>query len=162
MNCGHSFWTGSDCALRSEVSRIFRSAKAIVQRHLDFESNPEGFLNQWAPAAEEAPRAANCLRPQDISTYRSKRPDDLITATVPPDRDLELQGHRADITILKAARAHAALMEKSQIENGRYIAKRRPLATPSPHQILATRTAEIHSAKKSRTPWRKRGSRNPK
>ncbi|MBP1624559.1 MAG: ChlI component of cobalt chelatase involved in biosynthesis, partial [Acidobacteria bacterium] len=43
-------------------------------------------------------------------------PDNLMTAIVSLTLELQLQGHRADITILKAARAHAALMEKNAID----------------------------------------------
>lgn len=101
---------GLSVAIRSVEDIPMR--KAIVQRHLDFARNPEEFLSQWA-AAEDA-------IVQQIVYAREHRdaleiPDSLMTAIVRMTRDLDLQGHRADITIVKAARAHAALMERSRI-----------------------------------------------
>jgi Mg-chelatase subunit ChlI len=49
------------------------------------------------------------------------------TAIVSLTRELQLQGHRADITILKAARAHAALMEKGESEMQRIAGKMQAL-----------------------------------
>ncbi len=89
------------------------SRKEIVQRHLAFESDPEGFLNKWMLAdqaiSDQIAYAREHLNEVNV-------PDSLMTAFVSLTLELELQGHRADITILKAARAHAALMEKSAID----------------------------------------------
>ncbi|MBN1570493.1 MAG: VWA domain-containing protein [Acidobacteria bacterium] len=99
-------------AIRSVVDLDAR--KAIVQRHMAFENNPGRFLDEWAQADEtisnQIAYARNHLDSPSIS-------DNLMTAIVRLTRDLQLQGHRADITIYKAARAHAALLEKSKIEN---------------------------------------------
>ncbi len=83
--------------------------RAIVQRHLAFEKNPEGFLGQWESAdrllSNRIARARGRL--SEVSV-----PEKLIELTVGLTRRLKLQGHRADLTIIKAARAHAALMDK--------------------------------------------------
>ena len=89
------------------------SRKAIVQRHMAFESHPEQFLDRWKSAdraiSDQIAYAREHLVATDI-------PDGLVTAIVSLTRQLDLHGHRADIAILKAARAHAALMEKSAID----------------------------------------------
>jgi len=89
------------------------SRKSIVQRRLAFELHPESFFGAWASAdrtiSDQIAYARGHLSELTI-------PDELMTAIVGLTRELQLQGHRADITILKAARAHAALMEKSRID----------------------------------------------
>ncbi len=89
------------------------SRKAIVQRRLAFERDPEGFWDAWASAdrivSDQIAYARGHLNQVSI-------PGELMTAVVGMTRELQLQGHRADVTILKAARAHAALMEKSRID----------------------------------------------
>ena len=100
------------CVVIRSVTNL-ESRKAIVQQRLDFESNPEDFLQRWQLAdlaiSDQVVYAREHLNRIGI-------PDDLITALVGLTLELELQGHRADITIFKAARAHAALMEKSEID----------------------------------------------
>ncbi len=89
------------------------SRKAIVQRHLAFESNPESFFSEWEHADKTISGQIVYAREH---LNEVGMPDDLVTTIVRLTRELQLQGHRADITILKAARAHAALMEKMQID----------------------------------------------
>jgi magnesium chelatase subunit D len=88
------------------------SRKEIVLRHLSFESDPKDFLRRWKPAEEAVAQQIVYAREH---LGEVELPGDLVTAVVRLTRELRLQGHRADITILKAARAHAALMEKSAI-----------------------------------------------
>jgi len=100
------------CVAIRSVEAIPRR-KAIVQRHMDFARNPEEFLSQWA-AAEDAIAQQIVYARTHLDSLEI--PDNLMTAIVRLTRDLDLQGHRADITIVKTARAHAALMERSRIE----------------------------------------------
>jgi magnesium chelatase subunit D len=97
-------------AIRSVVDLDAR--KAIVQRHLAFESNPGDFLDKWAIADQAISDQIGYARGHLSSL---SIPDKLMTAVVSLTQELEIQGHRADITIFKAARAHAALMEKGEI-----------------------------------------------
>jgi magnesium chelatase subunit D len=84
--------------------------EAVVRRRLAFESDPEDFAAEWQAAdsvvAGQIVSARERLRQVRI-------PDELLARAVRFTRHLDLQGHRADITILKAARAHAALLEKT-------------------------------------------------
>ena len=77
----------------------------IMERNLAFESDPEGFSEAWARREEalskEIARARRLL-PQVQHT----RADLTTIATVMSE--LGVDGHRPDLVVLKAARAHAA------------------------------------------------------
>ena len=85
---------------------------AILERNLAFEGDPAEFLAQWQPKEQQ-------LR-NDIVAARERLP--LVKHT---QRDLAtianlvaslgVDGHRADIVILKTARAHAALSGRDTI-----------------------------------------------
>jgi magnesium chelatase subunit D len=98
-------------AVESVVDLVSR--KEIVQRHLAFENNPEAFFKEWnsfdKTISDQIVHARERLHEVGI-------PDGLVTAIVSLTRKLQLQGHRADITIIKAARTHAALMEKNTVD----------------------------------------------
>lgn len=100
------------CAAVENVVDL-NSRKLIIQRNLAHESNPEGFFREWSEPdrtiSDQLVYARKHLKDVDL-------PDDLVTIIASLTRELHLQGHRADIAILKAARAHAALMEKSKID----------------------------------------------
>ncbi len=88
------------------------SREAIVRRRLAFEGDPEGFVHEW--------ELADGLMSDQIVQARARLeqiaiPEDMMTFAVQLAQDLHVQGHRADITVLKAARAQAALMEKGRI-----------------------------------------------
>jgi magnesium chelatase subunit D len=102
---------GLSVAVESVVDLTCR--KSIVQRHMAFERSPESFLNEWASADQTV---ADQIRYARKHLEKVGTPDGLMTTIVGLTRELQLQGHRADITILKAARAHAALMEKDNID----------------------------------------------
>ncbi len=89
------------------------SREAIVRRHMAFENDPGRFLDQWTLADRAISDQIMYAREHLVTTGI---PDSLVTAIVSLTKKLDLQGHRADISILKAARAHAALMEKSEID----------------------------------------------
>jgi magnesium chelatase subunit D len=89
------------------------SRKAIVKRHMAFEENPQNFLHQWMQADQAISDQIVYAREH---LHEIRCPDALMTAIVSLTEELQLQGHRADITILKAARAHAAMMEKNEVD----------------------------------------------
>jgi magnesium chelatase subunit D len=77
----------------------------IMERNLAYESDPEGFCAAWAPKeealSEEITRARDLL-----PRVRHTRSDLATIATVMSE--LGVDGHRPDLVVLKAARAHAA------------------------------------------------------
>lgn len=82
-----------------------RQRVAIVERRMAYEQDPEGFYQEWLPREEQLSK--------EIAEARARLP--YVTYT---QRDLftiaqlttsfRVDGHRADIVILKTARAHAA------------------------------------------------------
>jgi Mg-chelatase subunit ChlI len=85
--------------------RDARDRVAIMERNLEFEANPELFIQKWDP--EEKALAERITKARELVkevTYSSR---DLI-AIASLTAQMAVDGHRADLVILKAARAHAA------------------------------------------------------
>jgi Mg-chelatase subunit ChlI len=87
---------------------------AIMERTIAFEADAEGFRGQWEPKehelSEEIERARELV---DDVTYA--RRDLLAIAAL--TASMQVDGHRADLVILKAARAHAALEGRTAIND---------------------------------------------
>ncbi|MBN1657131.1 MAG: ATP-binding protein [Anaerolineae bacterium] len=78
----------------------------ILERTVQFESDPEGFRAEWQPYEDQL--CAQIGRAQRILSDVTYSPRDLYTIAE-LTTSFEVDGHRADIVILKAAIAHAAL-----------------------------------------------------
>lgn len=85
----------------------------LLQRRLAFEQNHAAFCSAWAEPeaflAEQIRAARQCLAGVVIPARIYAQVTELALS-------LNVQGHRADIVLLKAARAHAALCERQQVE----------------------------------------------
>ncbi len=82
-----------------------RQRVAIVERRLAYESDPEGFYQEWAAHEERLSdqiAQARALLPRVTHTQRDLYTIASLTTS------FRVDGHRADIVILKTARAHAA------------------------------------------------------
>ncbi|MBN2044781.1 MAG: ATP-binding protein [Anaerolineales bacterium] len=109
--------------------REARDRVKIMERNLNFESNPAAFIESWQP--EENKLADRITTAKDLIgevTYTSR---DLI-AIARLTSSLHVDGHRADLVILKAARAQAAFDGRTKI-NDLDIALAAELALP--HRI---------------------------
>ncbi|SFM75610.1 magnesium chelatase subunit D family protein [Thermodesulforhabdus norvegica] len=84
----------------------------IIKRRIAFETDPEGFRKQWA--AEDT-RLREVIRRARENLNRIIIPDEMYELAARLAMAMETDGHRAEITIVKAARAHAALKEKSEV-----------------------------------------------
>ena len=99
---------------------------AIIERNLAFETDPEGFRRLWLPKERElSERIARARELVDKVTY--SRRDLLFIAEL--TTAMRVDGHRADLVILKAARAHAAFEGRTTITE-RDIALAAELALP--------------------------------
>ncbi|HEX9680442.1 MAG TPA: magnesium chelatase subunit D family protein [Anaerolineales bacterium] len=99
---------------------------AIMERNLAFEDDPKGFRGVWMPQEQQLSREIEAARALlDKVTYNRK---DLLSIAALTS-SLEVDGHRADLVILKAARAHAALAGREAIQE-RDIALAAELALP--------------------------------
>ncbi len=77
----------------------------ILERRIQFEQDPEGFREAWRAEEEKLSREIARARERlDMVTYTKR---DLYTIAQ-LTAELHVDGHRADIVILKTARAHAA------------------------------------------------------
>ena len=86
----------------------------IVERYLDFESNPKAFRARWSKA--EKAQADNITRARRLLPKIS--PDkNWFRAAVELSLSLAVHGHRADILMIKAAATLAALAGRGKIES---------------------------------------------
>jgi len=121
-----------------------RDRMMILQRHIAFEEDPAGFRELWLPKERELGeqiRRAQAIVDQVQYTSRDLYTIATLTAS------LHIDGHRADLVILKAARAHAAFEGRTQI-NERDILLATELAIPhrlkrGPFQDIKMSVAEL-------------------
>jgi Mg-chelatase subunit ChlI len=85
---------------------------AIMERNLAFEADPDGFRRQWLPKEQELSNEIARARELVGEVDYSRRDLHTIAALTSA---LHVDGHRADLVILKAARAHAALQGRRAI-----------------------------------------------
>jgi Mg-chelatase subunit ChlI len=83
----------------------------IVSRRLEFDADPEGFTEGYAEATQKIK--------DDVLNARSnlsniKVSEKLLETASNIALYFEMEGHRADITMIRAARAHAALLGKKE------------------------------------------------
>lgn len=118
-------------ALSVEIHGIrdARDRVLIMERNLAFEADADGFRQDWLPQEEKLSHqieAARLLVGQVTYSQRDLLSIAALTAS------LNVDGHRADLVILKTARAHAAFEGRTAI-NDRDIALAAELALP--HRI---------------------------
>ncbi len=85
----------------------------IIKRCLDFERDPKAFLSRYEKAEEELKtrlRQAQALYP------RVTIPSALLVLIGELAREAQVSGHRADLVLSAAARAHAALYRRELVE----------------------------------------------
>jgi Mg-chelatase subunit ChlI len=87
---------------------------AILERHIAFEQDPEGFYEEWQP--QEHKLAGEIVRAREMVSDVAYTRHDMATIAM-LTADLRVDGHRADLVILKAARAHAALEGREAISD---------------------------------------------
>jgi Mg-chelatase subunit ChlI len=118
-------------ALSVEITGIrdARERVLIIEHNLAFEQDPDAFRATWQPHEEKLSRLIERARTLvDKVTYT--RRDLLSIAAL--TASLNVDGHRADLVILKAGRAHAAFEGREAITD-RDIALAAELALP--HRI---------------------------
>ncbi|MDX2141234.1 MAG: ATP-binding protein [Chloroflexota bacterium] len=115
-------------ALSVEVEGIRDAAQRmeIVARHIEYEDDAEDFRRRWSPNEQQLTDAIAAAREIVDDVSYSKR--DLYTIASLTSQ-YRIDGHRADLVILKAARAHAAYEGRRAI-NGLDISIAFELAIP--------------------------------
>ena len=87
----------------------------ILERHIAFEDDPEAFKQQWQDAEQKLSDQIAAAREivDDVSYTRADlRMIALMTSS------MQIDGHRADLVILKTARANAAFQGRKYINRG--------------------------------------------
>jgi Mg-chelatase subunit ChlI len=112
--------------------REARERMSIMERNISYERDPEAFRAQWLPKEEElSNQIAKARELVDQVKYTTR---DLLSIAA-LTASLNVDGHRADMVILKAARAEAAFEGRTKI-NDHDIALAAELALP--HRIKRT------------------------
>lgn len=106
-----------------------RERVLIMQRNIAFENDPEAFIAEWQPKEREL--SERIARARDLLPEVTYTTRDLLTIAS-LSADLHVDGHRADLVVLKASRAHAAFEGRTAITQ-RDIAMAAELAYP--HRI---------------------------
>jgi Mg-chelatase subunit ChlI len=101
-------------ALCVDIQSISDSAQRmeILERTLQFEIDPEGFYLEWHPKEEELASKITQARAHLPKVGYTKR--DLFTIAELM-AEMQVDGHRADIVILKTALAHAAFNNRTSV-----------------------------------------------
>ncbi len=87
----------------------------ILERHIAYETDPDSFRHDWTAEEERlSARIAAARELVDAVTYTRRDLHAIATLT----SSLHIDGHRADLVILKAARAHAAFAGRDAITQG--------------------------------------------
>ncbi len=86
----------------------------ILERHIAYESDPEVFRHEWAGEEQRLSDRIAAAR-QIVDDVEYTRRDLYTIATI--TSSLHIDGHRADLVILKAARAQAAYDGRQYITN---------------------------------------------
>lgn len=101
----------------------------IVERHIAYESDPEAFRRAWAD--EEERIAQHITRARElVEAVKHTRRDLFMIASL--TATLRIDGHRADIVILKTARANAAYHGRDHITQSDILMA---LALAIPHRL---------------------------
>src|SRR3990170_4719947 len=95
--------------LRDPASRV-----AIMERNLAYEANPQAFRQQWMEQELALSRQIETAR-QLVESVLYTRRDLLSIAAL--TSSMQVDGHRSDLVILKAAKAHAALDGRQTIQD---------------------------------------------
>ncbi len=120
-------------AFSVEIRGILDKAQRveIMRRNIAFEADPEAFRQAWLPKEQDLSCQIEMAR-ELVDEVRYTQRDLLIIADL--TSDMEVDGHRSDLVILKAARAQAALEGRDRVAP-RDIALAAELALP--HRVKA-------------------------
>ena len=104
-------------ALSVEIRGILepRQRVQIMERNLAFESDPEAFREEWLLKEQELSQRIESARDL-VNRVRYSSRDLLVIADL--TTKMQVDGHRADLVILKASRAHAAFEGREAITPG--------------------------------------------
>lgn len=100
------------CVTVEQITDL-EARQEILRRRLAYEADPALYATLWDTDCQLYAEQIRTAR-QNLAATRWD--DQFLEWTVRLCRGLAVQGHRADITLLKTARAHAAFLEKSELD----------------------------------------------
>jgi magnesium chelatase subunit I len=118
----------------------------VLKRKAEFDDDPEGFLRKWEPEQkkllEKILKAKENLKKVEID-------DEVLSLVVEITSELNLDGHRADIVMLKSARAYNAFNGREKITSEE-IKKVAPLALRHrlkrlPFEDISSEVEKLHA-----------------
>jgi Mg-chelatase subunit ChlI len=86
----------------------------IMERRIRFESDPDGFRSEWA-AQEQLLSEQIARAREEVNKVRYSRRD--LASIAGLTSSMKVDGHRADLVILRGAQAHAALQGRTDISD---------------------------------------------
>jgi Mg-chelatase subunit ChlI len=84
----------------------------ILQRHVAYEDDPDSFKDEWNPVEKSLSDRIAAARDLVEDVKYNSRDLRLIAGMM---ADMQIDGHRADLVVLKTARAHAAYEGRTHI-----------------------------------------------
>lgn len=84
----------------------------VIRRRAAFEQDQSAFLDRFHAEDQELQRVVVAAREQ---LHQLPLPDDLLRLAVTITAEAGVRGHRADLALVKAARAFAALLERDHV-----------------------------------------------
>ncbi len=94
--------------------RTARERVQIMERNLAFEQDSEAFRQEWMAQEEELSKTIDQARKL---VEKVEYTDRNLLAIASLTASLNVDGHRSDLVILKASRAHAALEGRTRIND---------------------------------------------
>ncbi|MAU10248.1 MAG: magnesium chelatase [Anaerolineaceae bacterium] len=98
----------------------------ILQRHIAYEEDMDAFQTEWHPVEDSLSKRIAAARDMIHDVSHTQNDLRLIASMM---ADMQIDGHRADLVVLKTARAHAAYEGRNHI-NDQDIALAIKLAIP--------------------------------
>jgi len=128
-------------SLRDKSLRI-----EVLKRKAEFDDDPEGFLRKWEP--EQKKLLEKILKAKD-NLKKVEIEDEALSLVVEITSELNLDGHRADIVMLKSARAYTAFNGREKITSEE-IKKVAPLALRHrlkrlPFEDISSEVEKLHA-----------------
>ena len=87
--------------------------KEVLKRKIEFDADPESFFKKWQ--AEEEKLLKKILTAKE-KLYDVEVPEEIYDKVISLTSSLNLDGHRGDIVLIKACRAHAAFEGKDEVD----------------------------------------------
>jgi magnesium chelatase subunit I len=98
-----------------ETEHDVRQRVEIIRRRMDFDDNPIAFVEAWR---EETERLRDRIARAQSTVSSVELPDELLETIAAISAELGIDGHRGELVMARASRAHAALDGRATVDSG--------------------------------------------